>query len=270
MPVNCGDESENTSMIESIERSSRNGISENTANPTNGRKEVKSVQKTKFKKWVRKYSAYLILAGIILVSFLVGLLVGSLCFKSNAVSADDVLALPQSTAAAESTLTATPVTFNRPPVVEETLSEVTEPKVYYFDVPLSTELQDYIWETCQTYNVPYELVFAMIQTESGFRTSVISSTNDYGLMQINKVNHEWLKDELGLTDMLDPYQNILAGTYIIGLQLNATDGDPVLALMRYNCGAAGARRLWDQGIYSTAYTDKVMTAYQSYCQLSGK
>lgn len=43
-----------------------------------------------------------------------------------------------------------------------------------------------------------------------------------------------------------------------------TDGNVELALMRYNCGASGARKLWNQGIYSTNYSHSVMTLYESY------
>ena len=266
--MNCGDEFANTSVTGNTEKNLKNGISENTVNPINGRKETKFMHKSKFRKWLHKYAVYLFLGGIILISFLVGLLVGALAFKSKPAETDPKVtpsSIPQIQTEAITTggVSATPAIYT-PEVTEQ-----VEEKVY-FDIPLSKEMQDYIRSNCEKYDVPFELVIALIDVESSFRETVVSSTNDYGLMQINKVNHEWLKDELGLTDMLDPYQNILAGTYIIGLQLNATDGDPVLALMRYNCGAAGARRLWDQGIYSTAYTDKVMTAYQSYCQLSGK
>jgi soluble lytic murein transglycosylase-like protein len=226
------------------------------------------MSKSAFKKWVRKYSTYFILAGIILVSFFVGFLIGAISCRTSAVEAvepSDVVIDKQ--AATKPAETIYPVEITAPtPVSVVTEPEITEPEVFYFNVPLSTELQDFIRYTSEEYGVPYELVYAIIQVESSFRPSVISSSNDYGLMQINKINHEWLKDELGLTDILDPYQNIQAGTYIIGLQLNATDGDLVLALMRYNCGASGARKLWEKGIYSTAYTDKVMAAYAEFCQ----
>ena len=226
------------------------------------------MRKIKFKKWLLKYSIYLVLAGIVLVSFLAEFLAGALLFHSDAAETEELITLPlptSDTTAFESAMT--PVSLGYSPVKEETekVEEESE-EVVYFDVPLEVELQDYIWFTCQEYDVPYELVFAMIEIESGFQTDVISNTNDYGLMQINKINHEWLAEELGITDILDPYQNILAGTYIIRQHLKATDGNPTLALMCYNCGAAGAEKLWEQGVYSTSYTDKVMAAYENYRQ----
>lgn len=150
------------------------------------------------------------------------------------------------------------------PIVE-TMPIVTEPeKPYYFDVPLSYEIQDYIREKCEEYDVPMELVIAMIEHESSFRADVISKTNDYGYMQINTINHEWLSETLGVSNFLDPYENILCGIYIISGHLEKTDGNIELALMRYNCGATGARRLWEQGIYSTSYSRSIMTLYESY------
>ncbi len=134
----------------------------------------------------------------------------------------------------------------------------------YLDVPLSVELQDYIYDLCDSYDVPFELVVAVIDAESSFRADAVSATDDYGLMQINKIGHAELSEKLGIQDFLDPYQNVHAGIYVLSQALQATDGDVVAALMRYNCGPTGARRLWDKGVHSTAYTDKVMRLYNGY------
>lgn len=144
------------------------------------------------------------------------------------------------------------------------LPVVTEkPKHKYYDVPLLEDLQDYIFELAEEYGVPAGLIFAIAETESSFRPDVISKTNDYGLCQINKVNHEWLKEELGLDNMLDPYQNVKACIHIYSDLLKDSDGDINLACMCYNCGTAGARRLWKQGIYSTSYSRKIINLYES-------
>ncbi len=196
-----------------------------------------------------------------------------LCLPSEAVTApEETLSIsPTETSAfvPRDTVQIPSYTVSATPVKVETETPIisTEPTIPYYDVPLSAELQEYIWLLSQEYEVPCELIYALIETESSFRSNVVSGTNDYGLMQINKINHEWLSDELGISDFLDPEQNILAGCYILSGHLRATEGDIVLALMRYNCGATGARRLWSQGIYSTKYTDKVMAAYERYCEM---
>lgn len=200
------------------------------------------------KAWVKRNILWLALLGIILIS----MLVGAIGYK--ALTTTEGKEIPQSiTSAVITTPVPTPKT-----VID------TEPVTVYFDIPLSKELQDYIRNLCDEYGVPIELVIAIIDVESTFRADVVSKTNDYGLMQINKCNHEWLTDKLGVTDFLDPYQNINSGVHILSGHLEVTNGDIELALMRYNNGATGAKKLWDKGIYSTAYTQKIMTAYESY------
>lgn len=93
----------------------------------------------------------------------------------------------------------------------------------YFDVPLSEDLQDYIFELSDEYDVPASMIVAIIDNESKFDSDEISSTNDYGLMQINKCNHEAVNELLGVTDILDPYENVLAGTYLYAECLDAAD-----------------------------------------------
>lgn len=80
------------------------------------------------------------------------------------------------------------------------LPEVSE--IEYIDIPLSQSLQRYIYEICADENVPVTLIYAMIEHESGFNPEVVSKTDDYGLMQINEVNHSWLNEELILLNGL--------------------------------------------------------------------
>ena len=128
-----------------------------------------------------------------------------------------------------------------------------------YDVPLEYELQLYIYTLCNEFQVPLELVYAIIMVESDFQPALISKTNDYGLMQINKCNHEWLHDKYNITDFLDPYQNVLCGISILATYYHKYE-DLNRALMAYNMGAYGAKQAWDKGISSTRYTDKIFKA----------
>lgn len=130
--------------------------------------------------------------------------------------------------------------------------------VPYYDIPLSQELQLYTYTKCADLGIAedYELVLAMMWQESNCSPNLISSTNDYGLMQINICNHGWLSEELGITDFLDPYQNIDAGTHIIASLLLKYE-DPHMALMAYNYGEAGARSHWNRGTYTSSYSREV-------------
>lgn len=124
----------------------------------------------------------------------------------------------------------------------------------YYEIPLSHDVQDYMFQECSRYNVPSGLIVAIMETESGFRSDVISRTNDYGLMQINECSHEWLRNNLGVTDLLDAKQNILAGIFIIRYHLDRCDGGIRKALMCYACGAGRAEYYFKQGIFETDYT----------------
>lgn len=115
--------------------------------------------------------------------------------------------------------------------------------VFLFDVPLSDSLQRYIYEICADENVPVTLVMAMIEHESGFDPEAVSPTDDYGLMQINAVNHEWLKEEYRCADMMNPYQNVFCGISIISSYIDKY-GELDKALMAYNMGNYGAQKAW--------------------------
>ena len=137
-------------------------------------------------------------------------------------------------------------------------AEAVPTKVYY-DCPLSEDLQDYIRTLCEENNVPMDLVVAQIQVESNFRADCVSGTSDYGLMQINKINHGWLKEKYGVKDFLDPYDNVLCGIKILAGHLENNESLE-RALMSYNMGTAGADKLWNQGIHTTKYVEKIKSA----------
>lgn len=131
------------------------------------------------------------------------------------------------------------------------------------DIPLSADLQEYIFGICEEYDVEYPLVLAMIEHESMFDASARSSTEDSGLMQINDINLRELRDKLGITDIYDPYQNVLAGVYLLSSCFHVTD-EIHPALMCYNMGADGASNLWEQGIYSSKYSRETYQLYEKY------
>lgn len=134
---------------------------------------------------------------------------------------------------------------------------------HYVNVPVDEDLQSYIWSLCCLYDIEeqYDLIFAIMRKESNFDSNAISSTNDYGLMQINVSNHSSLSNKLGITDFLDPYQNVHAGIYMFANALHKY-GSVTDALMAYNMGGGGASKLWKQGIHSTHYTDSVLAYYK--------
>ena len=82
------------------------------------------------------------------------------------------------------------------------------PAIPIYDIPLSAELQTYTYQRCEAMGlvapgVDYQTVLALMSKESGYTADAVSGTGDYGIMQINTVNHEWLREELWITDFLD-------------------------------------------------------------------
>lgn len=155
------------------------------------------------------------------------------------------------------TIAAMTITPYPTPEPEPEPVEDPEPQVRIYDIPLSPELQEYTFRLCEENGLDYEMVLALMDQESDYREKVISKTNDYGIMQINEVNHEWLKEELGIDDFLEAKQNIRAGIRILA-ELTAKYEDPHLVLMAYNCGENGAKRLWKQGKTTSEYSRSIM------------
>ena len=128
---------------------------------------------------------------------------------------------------------------------------------HVIDIDLSEEMQAYTYALCESYAIDYSLVLAVMEQESGFDADLISSTNDYGLMQINKCNHIWISNELGVSNFLDEKQNATAGVYILA-NLFEKYNDIHRVLMSYNMGEYGARKLWENGIRSSKYSRAVL------------
>lgn len=124
------------------------------------------------------------------------------------------------------------------------------------DVPLDSDVQEFIYYLSKGYNMDFTFVMAIIQQESGYQPDAVSNTDDYGLMQINKVNHGYITDEIGVTNYLDPYENVRAGMFILRKLFEKYE-TPEKVLMAYNLGESGAKALWDKGVFETNYSKSV-------------
>ncbi len=105
--------------------------------------------------------------------------------------------------------------------IEQTENIVEEKQTIYYDFACSEEMQDYIFQISEKYNVPFEIIMVIIERESGGRwhtNGIISSTNDYGLTQINEINHKYIEENLGFTSddlRYDPYKSIEAQAFLL-------------------------------------------------------
>jgi hypothetical protein len=106
----------------------------------------------------------------------------------------------------------------------------------YFDVPLSTDLQDHIFSLCEKYEVSPALVIAMIEQESTYDPKAVNYNETcFGLMQVYEYHHTPRMNRLGVTDLFDPYQNVTVGIDILA-ELYATGKSTEWVLMAYNGG----------------------------------
>lgn len=145
-----------------------------------------------------------------------------------------------------------------------TLNQYLERNNPYYNIPLSNELQDFIKNQAEYHEMSYELVLAVMETESQFDSDIISVTNDYGLTQINEINFMELETVFGKMNFLDPYDNIVGGIYLLKMAYNKCDGDLHKTLMTYNMGFNGAKKYWDKGVYESDYSRKVVNTYEAY------
>ena len=150
--------------------------------------------------------------------------------------------------------------------IEFTLEEEEE-IIPEYDIPLDKDIQKYLYDKCKEYNVPYDLALGVIKVESNFNPSIIhknsNGSRDYGLFQINTINHKWLSEELGITDFLNPYQNIDAGVYMLSQLLKKYNNEHIV-LMSYNMGERAAKKLVNRGIESSRYSRKVIQTKEDF------
>ena len=127
--------------------------------------------------------------------------------------------------------------------------------------PLTDEEQFnlYVDEICKLYTSvdPY-LVKSMIWHESRYNPNCKSSAGAIGLMQIIP---KWHKDRMnyhGVTDLTDPYGNILVGIdYLNDLYRTNGSDKTALVLMLYNMSHTKAYELYESGKISS-YAQSVM------------
>lgn len=130
--------------------------------------------------------------------------------------------------------------------------------------PLPEDLQEFTFYLCKGYYIDFPFAMAVMFRESSFNVNATSADGrDHGLFQIRDVNNEWLEEQIGVTDMNDPYQNIRAGLYILRRLFEKYD-DPARVLMAYNMGEYGASTLWKQNVYETTYTRRVLETADEY------
>ncbi len=140
-----------------------------------------------------------------------------------------------------------------------------------YNIKLPLDQQQYAYSMCQNYGIQYELLLAVMSQESGYNPSAIGGGNSYGLCQIHVSNFPNLRKKLGVSDFLDPYDNIKAGAYMLSLYMNSakrisTDATivDVYALNSYNMGEGSYfDKCYSKGIVNRTYSNSVLNKRNS-------
>jgi len=152
------------------------------------------------------------------------------------------------------------------------LVNLDDPYDYFPDIPLCSELQIFIGEMAERYEIDKFLILAIAHVETGgtYNTELVGGPSDkgvyfYGLMQIDPGWLSWGKERNDGRKLylMDPYDNIQLGTMILKYyQDMAHVGTDLHKLaMCYNGNEGYARELWDKGIFETKYSRAVVDIY---------
>lgn len=100
------------------------------------------------------------------------------------------------------------------------------------------QYQEYVKKASETYEVDENLIWAVIEQESGGNSSAVSSVGAKGLMQLMPDTAR----ELGVSNSYDPEQNIMGGTKLLSQLLNKWGGDTEAALASYYAGSGNVSK----------------------------
>ncbi|WP_456364426.1 lytic transglycosylase domain-containing protein [Priestia aryabhattai] len=95
-----------------------------------------------------------------------------------------------------------------------------------------------ISEMALKYNVPFDLIKAVINAESSFNSNATSSTGAMGLMQLMPATAKWL----GVNNAYNARDNIEGGAKYLSYLLNRFNGDTKLAVAGYNAGPGNVEK----------------------------
>lgn len=125
-----------------------------------------------------------------------------------------------------------------------------------------TRYDAHIRQAATLYQIPEELVRAVIKIESNFDPGVISPKNARGLMQLIPATAE----RMMVTDVFDPRQNIFGGTRYLRVLANLFNGDLELTIAAYNAGEGAVMRHGGIPPYEETrlYVTKVLAYYRHF------
>lgn len=125
-----------------------------------------------------------------------------------------------------------------------------------------TRYDVHIRQAAILYQIPEELIRAVIKVESDFDPGAVSPKDARGLMQMIPATAE----RMMVTDMFDPRQNIFGGTRYLRVLANLFNGDLELTIAGYNAGEGAVMRHGGIPPYPETqdYVARVVAYYRHY------
>ena len=145
---------------------------------------------------------------------------------------------------------------SKPVTVSQVFSEAENAEAMaFYPVPLDHDIQAFVIRACEDLNMDPAVIIAMIDQESDFRADCIGDNGEaVGLMQIQQKWHQERMDKLGVTDLMNPLQNVAVGMDYLA-ELLAEGNGLEWALMAYNGGSQYADDLTEKGMVSDYATE---------------
>lgn len=159
---------------------------------------------------------------------------------------------------------------------------------FFYRVSYPNSYDDFVIKYAEENNLPTELVYGVIHTESNMDPAVVSSVGARGLMQITEDTYDWAKMRMGgddttYDDLFDAETNIKYGCYILRLLIDRFD-DLQTALCAYHAGAGNVQNWLTMSEYSSDgkivdkipyknthwYVDRVLSTMDIYKGLYNK
>lgn len=150
-----------------------------------------------------------------------------------------------------------------PPIIAKTIGDRARPGKSTAVPALPDEkLKPIIALASKTYDVPANLIKSVIKAESNNQPLAVSSVGAKGLMQLMDSTAK----DLGVRNVFNVGENILAGTRYLKQMLVRFGGDEEKALAAYNAGPATVERYKGVPPYNEtkAYVEKVLKAKKSF------
>ena len=119
---------------------------------------------------------------------------------------------------------------------------------------------EYVYKYSEENDIDPLLIFAIIKAESNFNSTVVSSSNAKGLMQLmestaEEIMEKNLQEEFNKEMLFNPEDNIKIGTAYFAILLERYNGNIPIALTAYNAGIGKVDSWIEDGIIKADGSD---------------